>query len=252
MLAEAPLPRRKLYEEIVERIEGMVARGELQPGDSLPAEKEITAQFGVGRAVVREAFIALQRRGLIAISGGERARIIRPSANHLVEEMTGAVRLLLAEPGGLEHLQHARVLFECALVRYAAEHALEADIACLGEALAANRAAVGDLEAFATTDVAFHFAIAEIAANPIFTAIHRAMAEWLRDQRTTGLRVSGADRSAFRYHRRIFEAIRARDPDAADRTMGEHLAKVAGYYARGRGGPKPSTPPRKPAVAGEP
>lgn len=252
MLAEAPLPRRKLYEEIVERIEGMVARGELQPGDSLPAEKEITAQFGVGRAVVREAFVALQRRGLITISGGERARISRPSADHLVNEMTGAVRLMLAEPGGLEQLQDARVLFEVALVRRAAQHATELDIARLREALAANRGAICAPEAFASTDVAFHLAIAEMAGNPIFIAIHRAMTGWLREQRTTGLRVQGADRSALRCHRRIFEAIRAHDPDAADAAMAEHLFEVAAYYARGRDEPEPPVAHRGQAPDGEP
>ena len=68
-----------------------------------------------------------------------------------------------------------------------------------------------------------------IPRNPIFTAIHAALAEWLLEQRRTTL-APGEDAKAYEAHRAIFEAIAARDPDRAERAMREHLEYVARRY----------------------
>ena len=65
--------------------------------------------------------------------------------------------------------------------------------------------------------------------NPIFTAIHAALAEWLLEQRRTTL-AAGEDVKAYEAHRLIFEAVAARDPDRAERAMREHLEYVARRY----------------------
>jgi DNA-binding FadR family transcriptional regulator len=69
-----------------------------------------------------------------------------------------------------------------------------------------------------------------IPHNPIFTAIHAALAEWLLEQRRTTL-APGEDLKAYQAHRSIFEAVLARDPDRAERAMRDHLNHVARRYA---------------------
>ncbi|MGH1484225.1 MAG: FCD domain-containing protein [Geminicoccales bacterium] len=49
-----------------------------------------------------------------------------------------------------------------------AEIATPEDIEKIEAALEANRNAIGDVEAFRQSDVAFHLAIAEISKNPVF------------------------------------------------------------------------------------
>ena len=65
--------------------------------------------------------------------------------------------------------------------------------------------------------------------NPIFTAIHAALAEWLLEQRHTTL-APGEDEKAYQAHRAIFEAVASRDPDRAERAMRDHLEYVARRY----------------------
>ena len=65
--------------------------------------------------------------------------------------------------------------------------------------------------------------------NPIFTAIHAALVEWLLEQRRTTL-APGEDAKAYEAHRAIFEAVAARDPDRAERAMRDHLEYVARRY----------------------
>ena len=97
-------------------------------------------------------------------------------------------------------------------------------------------AARGDLGHFERTDVAFHYVLATIAKNPIFTAVHDALVEWLTSQRTMSLGVPGAEEGASNSHRRIYEAVAAHDPEAAARAMDDHLKDVAALIQRSKEG----------------
>ncbi len=227
---QRPIRRRKLYEDVVERLEAAINEGHYAPGDQLPAERELMEAYGVGRTSIREALFALQRMGLIVISSGERARVSQPSAGTMIGELSGVARHMLARPGGAYHFQQARMLFEVGVARLAAETATADDIVRLEAALAANRAALGQGRAFERTDVAFHFALAEIPRNPIFTALHDGLSEWLTEQRTTSLKVRGSAEGAYAAHRRIFEAVAQHDSQAAADAMQAHLSEVSDSY----------------------
>lgn len=228
--ASGPIRRRKLYEEVAERIEGMISGGRFASGDQLPSEREIMEELGVGRSAVREAMLSLQKMGLVTVRSGERARVTTPSANVLVSELSGAARLLLAQDGGIQRFQEARALFEVGLARIAAQQATADDIARLKDALDANAKAIGDREEFVRTDVAFHYVIATVPQNPIFTSLHNAVVEWLTEQRETSGRSPVSGKSAYAAHKRIYAAIAAHDPAAAQKAMQDHLDEVAKFY----------------------
>ena len=73
-----------------------------------------------------------------------------------------------------------------------------------------------------------------IPQNPIFTAIHNAVAEWLTEQRTTSGRAPHAFRSPIAAHQRIFDAIVSRDPASAQDEMQRHLDEVVKLYWQAR------------------
>jgi DNA-binding FadR family transcriptional regulator len=231
-----PIRRRKLYEEVAAGIERLIRESGLGPGDQLPSEREFMELFGVGRSAVREAMLSLERAGLVAVSSGERARVAAPDARVMVGELSGLAGRLLAQADGVRRFQEARLLFEVGLARMAAQRRSEADLARLRAALEANRAAIGDHEAFVRTDVAFHFEIARIPQNPVFTALYEAVIAWLREQRLISGRSAGASEAAFAAHARIFEAIAEGDGPAAEAAMQDHLEAVAERYWRMRGG----------------
>ena len=222
-----PAPRR--YETVVRRLEEQMLSGKYAPGDKLPSERALMSQFAVGRGSVREALFALQKMGLVALAAGERAYVTKPTAQNLVRELSGAARQLLAATGGMRHFQHARRLFECAMVREAAAMATPEGISRMFEALEANRTATTVARAVAS-DIEFHYRIAEMSGNPVLTALHTALGEWLREQRTTSVRAPNARRNAHRAHRKIYDAIAAGNPDRAAKAMLEHLAEVEAFY----------------------
>ncbi|SEF06729.1 transcriptional regulator, GntR family [Rhizobiales bacterium GAS188] len=225
-LAAWPIRRRKVSEEAALRLEAMIRDGTFPEGALLPPERELMRMFGVGRASIREALYALGRMGLVQVRTGERPLVTRPTPENLLTELSGAARHFLAGSNGPEHFQEARALFEVGVARLAAVRASHEDIDRLRRALEANSAARGDIARFERTDVAFHYVLARITQNPIFAAVHDALVEWLTSQRTISLRAPGAEEAAFRSHRRIFDGVAAKDPEAAAAAMDEHLRSV--------------------------
>jgi GntR family transcriptional regulator, sialic acid-inducible nan operon repressor len=228
----AAVRRRKLYEEVADQLERMIRDGEYAPRDQLPSERELMRQFGVGRPAIREALFHLRKMGLVEIRSGERARVTQPTPKVVIDALAGTARHMIAAPGGVHDFQEARTFFEVGLARHAAAHATDEDLVRFREALEANRQSVGDIKRFERTDVAFHYVLAVIPRNPIFTAIHAALAEWLLEQRRTTLAPGpGQDLKAYRAHRSIYDAVAARDADEAEQAMRYHLNQVARRYA---------------------
>ena len=231
-MAFQPVLRRRLYQQVAERIEQMIRDGELSEGEALPAERELMERFAVGRPAIREALLSLRQKGLIVLGNGERARISHPDADQLIDALSGAAGVYLAKEEGVRQFQAARQLFEAAIARQAARIASGEDIARMEKALEANRAARGHTGRFEMTDVAFHLEIVRTARNPLLLGVHQALTGWLTEQRSVSLTARGAEASAFDAHERIFAAIAARDPDKAEAEMRKHLDSVAAYYWR--------------------
>lgn len=229
-----PLARKKLSEMVEEELEQMIRRREFAEGEQLPSERELMTFFNVGRPSVREALAALKRKGLVQISNGERARVSRPSAETIISELSGVATDFLARPEGIAHFEQLRMFFESSLVRYAAEFATDEQIARLGKALEMNSQSLDDNDLFIRSDIEFHRELAEIPANPIFTVVHVALLDWLIAARPSVPQeeLHAHNNVSYQQHIEIFNAIRSRDPDAADAALKAHLKSVfAAYYA---------------------
>lgn len=224
-----PVKQRKLSHEVADHLERLIRDGELAETDRLPSERELMRQFGVGRPSIREALLHLSTMGLVEVRSGERARVTRPTPQFVIDALAGPARHMISAPGGVQNFQSARIFFEVGLARNAAMNATAEDLASLEEALEVNRQSIGDLKRFERTDVDFHYVLAVMTRNPIFTAIHAALAEWLLEQRRTTL-APGEDLKAYEAHRDIFQAIAARDPDRSEAAMRTHLEYVARRY----------------------
>jgi len=231
MNATSARPRLR-YEEIAEHIELMVLSGETPAGTKLPSERDLMERFGVGRSTVREALFALKKRGLLAVNGGARARVTSPDPRLVLGEFNSVVRHMLARPDGVRHFQHARALLEVALAREAALRAAEDGIAKISAALEANRSAIDDPALFTETDLEFHLAIARACGNPLFTALHDAMLDWLADQRWVSRSAGAQSETVYLEHKRVHDAIVRRDATEAMSAMEDHLANVVRNYWR--------------------
>jgi DNA-binding FadR family transcriptional regulator len=223
---------RLRYEEIAEHIELMVLSGETPAGTKLPSERDLMERFGVGRSTVREALFALRKRGLLLVEGGTRARVTSPDPRLVLDGFGPVVRHMLARPDGVRRFQHARALLEVALAREAALRGSEDGIAAISAALEANRSSIDDVSLFTETDLDFHLAIARACDNPLFTALHNAMLDWLADQRRVSRSAGAQSERVYLEHKRICDAIVRRNAADAMSAMESHLANVVRNYWR--------------------
>lgn len=227
-LRRRPLARKKLSDMVEEELEQMIRRREFAEGEQLPSERELMSFFNVGRPSVREALAALKRKGLVQINNGERARVSRPSADTIINGLSGMAKDFLSRPGGIAHFEQLRLFFESSLVRHAAEHATDAQVERLATALELNSQSLDDNASFIRSDVEFHRVLAEIPGNPIFLTIHVALLDWLIAARPTvpEQELHEHNNVSYQQHIAIVDAIRRRDPDAAERALNTHLNSV--------------------------
>lgn len=210
-------------DRLIDHFERQILDGTLAIGQPLPPEREIVAEHGVSRTVVREAVLALSNKGLVRATPRFRPVVAKAGYDAALGALGGIVTRLLRDAGGVRSLFNLRILMEAALAREAAEHADKADIEKLETALAANEAAIGQSEEFYATDIDFHGVLYSVPGNPVLPAIHRAYTDWLAPQWRAMPRLPDRNRSNFEAHRRIFEAILRRDPDAAEAALRTHL-----------------------------
>ncbi len=71
-----PVRVPKTAELVAQHLRRLIVRGEIAEGESLPAEAELRAQFGVSRPILREAFRVLESESLIVVRRGARGGAI--------------------------------------------------------------------------------------------------------------------------------------------------------------------------------
>ena len=226
-----PIQKRKLYQEVIDRLMRRIENGELSPGDQLPSERELMETYGVGRVAVREALQALARSGIVEISHGERARVVTPTASLLIDQIAeGARHLLRIQPETLSHIKEARTFLETGMVRLAAIKATEADLQLLRGHLENQRYSLPEIDLFLKHDMLFHQEIARISGNPIFPAIVAALFGWASTHDQSIVRAPGHEQLTLSEHQKIIDAIAARDAQAAVQAMSDHLNRSNVLY----------------------
>lgn len=224
--------RRKLSDEVLERLLRLISEGNLKPGDTMPSEREMMERFGVGRPAIREAMQSLSNMGLVSISHGERARVQELTAQSIIKQVDLSAHIMLSRSSdSLEHLKNARLFFERGMVREAAAKATPADIETLRAIVAQQRASLGRADQFMTADMRFHTRIAAISGNPIFVSVSEAMLGWLKAYHVELLFWSGKETFTIGEHEQIIAAIEKGDADAAEEALVIHLKRSAILYA---------------------
>lgn len=225
--------RRKLSDEVFDRLERMITSGELKPGDEMPSERVLMERFGVGRPAIREAMQSLANMGLVNISHGERAKVLQLTAQSIFRQVDLTAKIMLSQSAdSLEHLKSSRIFFERGMAREAAARATQADIADLRTIIESQRRSLGHAEEFISADMQFHTRIAQISGNPIFVAVSEAMLAWLRAYHTDMLIWTGKEKFTLVEHEEIVERLAAHDVDGAEAAVLKHLERSRALYSR--------------------
>lgn len=216
--------------QVVSCIRELIDRGELRPGDRLPAERDLAVQIGVSRPTVRAGLRALSAMGIVRSRHGS-GTFIADGPPALGNDTLS----FLAALHGIsrEEMYEARRILEVDAAGLAAERATADQIATLADEVAGMFAARNEPAVFLVHDISFHRTIAAASGNPILALlVEMVSALYYESRRETAERASDRDlRDAAEMHRRIYQAIRARDAAGARTLMHEHLLQASAHQA---------------------
>jgi GntR family transcriptional repressor for pyruvate dehydrogenase complex len=210
----------KLYRRIADALAEDINAGKYKLGDRLPTERELADQFGVSRPTLREALIALEMQGMIEARHGLGIYVTRtqlPLANSSYDFEIGAFELI-----------EARRLFEGETAALAAATIDEQQIAEL-ERLLVLMADENEIQG-EDADKEFHMVIARATGNGAIISTIENLWE-LRNRSPLARNILTRARGLgleprIVEHRRVVDALRARDPAGARQAMRDHLERV--------------------------
>lgn len=194
---------RTLPEQIAARLQQDILAGQLKPGDPL-REVDLSERFGVSRGPVREAFRQLTQQGLLVLEPNKGVRVAQ---NPSVEVRPLVVQL--------------RRTIEVFVLESIFDRITDDDIEIWDEILSDIKAACesNDLNALTDQDLRFHQAIIKSHDDrDLFTLWQPiAMRMMMQYNRLDDLMES------YREHKRILDAIRARDRTAAIEALSTNI-----------------------------
>jgi GntR family transcriptional regulator, rspAB operon transcriptional repressor len=195
-----------LHAQAYEQIKRAIITLRFRPGEYLN-EAQISKLLGIGRTPVHQALNRLMLEGMVEVIPRKGIIVKAVSLNDVLE------------------ITDVRIINETYCARLAAARAEDEDIAEMGRILdeSEKAAARSDTGRQMLLDSDFHSVLSRAARNAVLADVMRT----LHDRSLRFWFISLRDRAHHvavkEQHRAILEAIKARDPDAADNAIRRHI-----------------------------
>ena len=215
----------RVSEAIARRIQRAISNGKLEPGEKLPAERDLAKRLSVSRVSVREAYRSLAELGLLSVKRGAEGGAFIADVDH--EPVTRSLSLML-RLGRTSHeeLTEARVLLEPPVARLAALRAGADDIRNLEELVSKQVQAIKGNGNPRRYDLQFHRLVAQCTKNLPLIIMMNSLADLALEAFARIDIDRDVKRHVIDFHRRVLDAIRRRDGDTAYAEMLRHVHDV--------------------------
>lgn len=221
----SPARRSKTSEGVVLQLREMIHRGELRPGDRLPPERDLARILGVSRPTLRAGIRSLAAVGVLQSRQGAGTFVVESDGPPSLD--SSPLRLMASLHGFTSaEMFEARRALEMSVAALAAERSTGEQLATMSEEIAGMYASLDDPEQYLVHDMSFHQTVAAASGNRILTVLMNMVATVLFEYRIKTVNRANDLKESAEMHRRIYRAIRDRDPEAARATMREHLVSA--------------------------
>lgn len=215
----------KAADVLADTLREKILKGELPEGADLPTERDLGDRAGVSRATVREALRILEGEGLIATRVGRNggSSVARPTSAP-IERLVGI--FIRGQRIRFEAVLETRLAIEPSSARFAALHRTDEDLLELERCHQALEAAAsgGDLAAYVRANLEWHVQVVRASHNELLIAFISAVAQPVyEDSNVEGFNSPDVQQAVILAHRRVMDAIRDGDGDAAERRMARHV-----------------------------
>jgi DNA-binding GntR family transcriptional regulator len=204
----SPLSRRPLYFEVAERVRELIYRGMLKPGEWID-EIALSKQFGISRTPLREALKVLHAENLIELVARKGCRVNELDDDELLElfPVMASLEGLCADlatqrlkPSDMKRLERIHERLE-------------------------SQAMANNVDGYYETNREFHRAIQNLTGNRWLTRVTDELRNVMVLARHRQLTVEGRLQESLEEHRKIIQALRVGDAEAASKAMFNHLCQ---------------------------
>jgi DNA-binding FadR family transcriptional regulator len=210
------------YRKVAAAIGARILSRALSEGERLPSETELARQFGVNRSTVREALRELESRGLLQRRPGSKLMSVsRPPHQRIAAGVSDA---LLLHDVTARDVWEALTILEPPIAAAAARARSATDLAAIAAAaqgFAAARAATAEAvhrtaEVFRCIGRATHNPVLGLAQEPLLRLLEPSLQVMIDKVPQARSRIATA-------HKRLLEALEARDAEGAHGWMARHI-----------------------------
>jgi DNA-binding FadR family transcriptional regulator len=210
-----PPERKSMHARIVRTLGMRIVAGEFAPGERLPSEVVLLAEYDVSRPVLREAVRVLVAKGLV-LSKQRTGAVVRPRSEWHLLDPDVLYWVIQTKPQAefVDTLLTVRRVFEPATAALAAKVATDESLRGVAEAYARMEAA-STPEQLLEPDLAFHRRIAEATNNDLLAYIGNMLSLALRESIKLSSQHPNTHALSLPRHKAILTALLNRDPLAA-------------------------------------
>jgi GntR family transcriptional repressor for pyruvate dehydrogenase complex len=217
-----PIRKESVRGQVFWQLRDQVLRRTWPPGSKLPSENELARAMGVSRVSIREGIQHLVSLGILETRHGEGTFVLELSGQ---VNFNALIPLLILDEIDILHVLEYRRIVEKGTAALAAKYASDKDLIDM-EAVYDQMAHFQDnIAEFARADLEFHLVLAKATGNPVLIKVNNILRSILEVSMENIVSVLGMQ-DGMHYHRLIIEAVRARNAEAAENIMQEHIVRT--------------------------
>ncbi|HET9168578.1 MAG TPA: GntR family transcriptional regulator [Actinospica sp.] len=229
-MESAPAPavrlrREPVSDQLFARLRDQILTGSVAPGDPLPSERDLAADYGVNRHAVREAVKRLQQCRLIEVFHGGRTRALdwrRTAGLDLVVDVPGTLDAV-SVPGVVHDALEMRACIGADAARLCATRAGKEQRVAIVDAAAAYAQVGSDLDELSLADVEWWRLIIEGCGNLAYLLSFNSLVDGAIAMEQASPELRSAELLDVEAHRELADRIARQDADAAERFARELL-----------------------------
>ena len=211
----------KVPELVMDSLLKAMEAGTIRVGEELPPERDLAEALGISRNSLRECLAIMSFMGIVENRGNR--KILVKNADRF-RKARSLIDLSYSKDT-FEDFMEFRRTNEREIARLASIRATEEDLERLRNSVERLEADATDFEA----DVDFHVNLAYASHNTIFAAMLNYVNSLILELRMRFFEREEYHGKTAEAHRRIYEAVKARDEELAVYEMGRHLKIIENY-----------------------
>lgn len=218
----------KVPELVMDSLLKAMEAGTIRVGEELPPERDLAEALGISRNSLRECLSIMSFMGIVENRGNR--KILVKNADRF-RKARSLIELSYSQDT-FEDFMEFRRTNEREIARLACQRATEEDLERLRISVERLESDASDFEA----DVEFHVNLAYASHNTIFAAMLNYVNSLILELRMRFFEREEYHGKTAEAHRRIYEAVLARDEELAVYEMGRHLRIIENYDDSGTPG----------------